>query len=274
MHEFIKKIAPGDRLQPFVRYYWAYASEVPFTTLKCPIGSTQIVFHRGRGLYVPELDHVQGNVTLCGQMNFSTQMQSAGELDMIIVFLTPLGMSALVDFPVSEIFNKEVTAEDVGDAELAELGRKIADCDDIELCFYIIDIWIRKRINERYYIRRISDSLFEVAHNPYAKLEVMADMACFSRKQFGRVFKDVVGMNPKEFQRLLRFQRALYMMQQGCFDEQRIAEECNYADTAHLIREFKSFTSYTPLELAKIQPVYSDFFSEPLLSDELVTDQQ
>ena len=263
MQEYIKKIEAGDILSPYVRYYWAFAEQKTFSVMKCPIGSTQLIFHRGRSLYVPELGKAQATVTLCGQMSFLTHMQSAGDLDMIIVFLTPIGMCALFDFPISEIYNREVSAEEIGDAALALLGQKIGECNDIELCFYIIDMWLRNRISERYYIRRIYESLHEAANNPYAELQKMADMACFSKKHFSRVMKDVIGINPKEFQRLLRFQRALYLMQQGCRDEQRIAAECNYADSAHMIREFRSFTSHTPLELAELQPIYSDFYSEP-----------
>lgn len=274
MIESLHHIAKGDYLYPYVRCYWSYADSIASTSVKFPIGSTQIIFHKGLALYNKEIETRHSTVTLSGQMNHLSHLESTGGLDMIIVFLTPIGMSCLFDFPISEIYNREISAVDINDKELIELGNRVCDCQDNSLCFYIIDLWLRKRLSESYIVNRIAGSLKELELNPFVDFCKIADISCYSRKQFGRVFKDIVGVNPKEYQRILRFQRALYLMQQGCRDEQKIAIECNYTDSSHLIREFKHFTGFTPLESLDIRPAYSDFYSSPTLSSDLVNNNK
>ena len=71
-------------------------------------------------------------------------------------------------------------------------------------------------------------------------------------------------MNPKEYGCIVRFQRALRMMQLGFRDYADIAYANGYADQSHLIREFRQFSSLTPKRLVEYQPPYSDLYTNPV----------
>lgn len=93
-------------------------------------------------------------------------------------------------------------------------------------------------------------------------IDRLTDTTCLSYKQFKRVFSEYVGINPKEFLRIVRFQRALFTMQtqpQTSFTE--LAYACGFYDQSHLIREFKSFSGLTPGEYTAVCEPYSDYFS-------------
>jgi AraC-like DNA-binding protein len=69
----------------------------------------------------------------------------------------------------------------------------------------------------------------------------------WSRKRIAARFRDHVGLTPKRAARLLRFERARELAESAARpDWAGIAREAGYFDQAHLINEFRSFTSRTP----------------------------
>jgi len=98
---------------------------------------------------------------------------------------------------------------------------------------------------------------------PTTSVSTLAERACLSKRQYERVFRDTVGMNPKEYASIVRFQKALWLMQQGERNYAGIAAECCYSDQSHFIRNFKELSGYTPETLIKHCTPYSDLFSNP-----------
>lgn len=70
-------------------------------------------------------------------------------------------------------------------------------------------------------------------------------------------------MNPKEYRRIARFQRALRMMQLGSRDYADIAYANGYSDQSHFIRDFRQFSGMTPKQLTEYQTPYSDLYTIP-----------
>ncbi len=68
-----------------------------------------------------------------------------------------------------------------------------------------------------------------------------------SPKRFIERFKASVGVTPKRYCRILRFQRALARAENGRrVDWTRVAVDCGYFDQAHFIHDFRSFAGITP----------------------------
>jgi len=66
-----------------------------------------------------------------------------------------------------------------------------------------------------------------------------------SARHLERVFFARVGLGPKAFARIVRFQNVL---RSSLPDWAAIAADCGYTDQAHLIHEFREFTGQTPAE--------------------------
>lgn len=78
-------------------------------------------------------------------------------------------------------------------------------------------------------------------------ISAVSEMAGLSPKRFIERFKGAVGVAPKHYCRILRFQRALASAENGHgVDWTRIAFDCGYFDQAHFIRDFRSFAGVTP----------------------------
>lgn len=73
-------------------------------------------------------------------------------------------------------------------------------------------------------------------------------------------------MNPKEYARIVRFQKSLKLMQNQTenISQTQIAYQCGYSDQSHFIREFRELSRYTPLSLIKICEPHSDLFTTPI----------
>ena len=93
----------------------------------------------------------------------------------------------------------------------------------------------------------------------------------FGKKQFEREFYSYIGMNPKEYSRIVRFQKTLRQMQnqQGKINQVDLVYSNGYSDQSHLIREFKKLCGYTPLTLFEVSTPYSDLFTTPIQKSHL-----
>ncbi|HET8547585.1 MAG TPA: helix-turn-helix domain-containing protein [Bryobacteraceae bacterium] len=75
----------------------------------------------------------------------------------------------------------------------------------------------------------------------------VTDTVGLSPKRFIERFKADVGLSPKHYCRILRFQRALARAGRGDrVDWTRIAMDCGYFDQSHFIHDFRSFSGITP----------------------------
>lgn len=82
----------------------------------------------------------------------------------------------------------------------------------------------------------------------------------YSHRQFIRLFSEIVGVSPKLYSRVQRFQRALGLMQRtgtgACPSLADVAMEAGYSDQPHFNRDFREFSGLTP-ELYRRAPVVS-----------------
>jgi AraC-like DNA-binding protein len=73
-----------------------------------------------------------------------------------------------------------------------------------------------------------------------------------SERQLERKFKTAVGISPKKYQRIIRFEMALQLLTSGGYDSlASVAHMLNYTDQSHFIKDFKAFSGMTPLEFSK-----------------------
>lgn len=91
-----------------------------------------------------------------------------------------------------------------------------------------------------------------------ASVEELADVIHVSKRTLERIFKKNVGISPKEFLRIVRFQEVLRRLQSANVDNEisakesllQIAFELGYYDHAHLTNEFKKYSGVLPSQLS------------------------
>lgn len=256
-------ILPREELRKYVRYYWMLESDKPFSILTFPIGCPQIIFHRGTPLYIPEINTAQSEFTVSGQVNFPAHICSEGNLDMIVAVFYPHTIGMFIDTPPSAFYNLEISGYDLENIYLNETAKMVFDCNSNQGCVEILENRLLARLKTDVNFERIGHSIFKMFEAPDTPVSTLADIACLGIRQFGRVFQENVGMNPKEYSRIVRFQKAMWLMQQGRDNYAAIAAECGFSDQSHFIREFKSMSGHTPHSLKQYCEPYSDLFADP-----------
>jgi len=83
------------------------------------------------------------------------------------------------------------------------------------------------------------------------KIDNLVKQAFMSNRQFERVFKDRMGVSPKFYSRLVRFDKAWLLKEDNPhLTWTEVAYECNYFDQMHFIRDFKEFANANPTEIS------------------------
>lgn len=110
-----------------------------------------------------------------------------------------------------------------------------------------LDSLMKKDINDL--IRWSVDKFYE---NPSMKINNWADLTGYSERYLRKLFNEHVGVSPKMFFRILRFQTLLnQLLYQPITDYLDLAVQLGYYDQSHLVNEFKYFSSSTPTQIIK-----------------------
>lgn len=260
----LKFSLPHSWLIPYIKYYWSLEADYvsAATERVIPFGNVQLCFYRGN--VTCETNRLDSKSLLCGQTTRFTDVMTEGKIRIVAVVFQPFGAKAFFSMPMDTVVGLKVRAEELGDPGLKELEERIAGTDDVSRCIGLLDDFFLRRMLplKDYNCRRMEAVIGTIrANGGNVPVPVLAEASMLSRKQFLRVFREYVGINPKEYLRTVRMQYAMSLMQNGRVDNfTRLACDCGFYDQAHLISEFRSFTGYTPKEYLSVCAPYSDYF--------------
>lgn len=113
-------------------------------------------------------------------------------------------------------------------------------------------IGLIKKINRKKH--RVDDiSKAMIREYDYFSLDKFLKEAYLSHRQVDRKFKERIGIPPKQFLQLSRFDKAFRMKNRfPDKDWLSIALHCGYYDYQHLVKDYKEFTGYTPVQFFAI----------------------
>ena len=83
-------------------------------------------------------------------------------------------------------------------------------------------------------------------------IQEIANKVGYSQKHLIKIFNDHVGLTPKAFLKVIRFQKAITDIQTASeIHWANMAYDCGYYDQSHFIDDFKTFSGFTPAEYLK-----------------------
>lgn len=155
------------------------------------------------------------------------------------------------------------TAGDMEDKDLLELENTLTSIEEDKLSVPLIEQFLLRRLTRlpEHNLKRV-DTAIRLINAGQTEIGLLADAASLNTKQFNRIFSEYIGAHPKEFSCIIRFQRALHLLendQQISFTS--LAYKCNYFDQSHIIKDFKDLSGYTPSEYYAAYPPHSVYFS-------------
>ncbi|QSQ28511.1 AraC family transcriptional regulator [Pyxidicoccus parkwayensis] len=176
----------------------------------------------------------------------------------IIVRFKPGGAYPFFGVPMSELTERVVSLDTLWGAEGARLRQRLADAASVTERRHLLESTLTERLRRgdvfepagAPVVRRAVRLITEASELP--RVEGLARGLGISPRHLRRAFEDVVGMGPKEFARVVRFQRAVRASARASApDWGAIAAATGYYDQSHLITEFKALTGLTPRALLK-----------------------
>jgi AraC-like DNA-binding protein len=181
----------------------------------------------------------------------------------------PGGMYALLRIDLQQLAGKVLTATAYGDEGLLQLDSIFKQFKRAQEIARLIDAFFLGHLPHKEdlnysRLRKVIAACDEAKGNISAA--EMASVACLGERQFLRVFRNYVGIPPKQFVRLRRFHRAIQTMQRTAaqgktIDLMSIALEHGYYDLSHMAMEFQQLGCISPSHFRMLGIPLTDDFS-------------
>ncbi|MGI5201924.1 helix-turn-helix domain-containing protein [Spirillospora sp. CA-108201] len=246
---------PHPALRPFLRAYDGYweTEAVPSRMRTLPTRTTVMILNLGPPLHleVPDpgvRDRAYGSF-VAGMHDGHGMYLSPGGQRGIQLDVTPLGAYTLLGVPMARLTNAAVDLPDLLGREARTLVERLGDTRSWAARFALLDAFLLRRLDsgpvpDREVVRawRLLDG------DPAVPVADIAADVGWSRKHLTHRFREQAGLPPKVMARVLRFQRAVGLLQDGA-GLAEAAFTCGYYDQAHLNRDFRALSGCTPTEL-------------------------
>ena len=84
----------------------------------------------------------------------------------------------------------------------------------------------------------------------HCSIKEISDQVGYSQKHVIKIFKANIGVTPKEFLKIIRFQKAIDDIEKkGTVNWTSIADDCGFYDQSHFIADFRKFSGLTPAQI-------------------------
>ena len=256
----IRLVRPAPALLPFVRYYAHRKARLVDTIAVHPVHARPaplLIFECGdadSNLYIPSNGRppiVSPRAVLVGiQTGPRGRLKMRGTVDSFSILLQPDGLDLLFGLPAQEFTDFNVNAECVFGRAISLFHERLAECRSFYERVSVANDFLIRRIQ----LQRVQDGISVAAHQILAtagggQIAAMAERAGLSERQFRRKFLERVGVNPKLFARITRFEAALnWMARSSSGSWTEVAHRFGYYDQMHMVHECAQFTGETPTQ--------------------------
>ncbi len=163
------------------------------------------------------------------------------------VHFRPGGAFPFFPVPASEVVDQSVVLDALWGSAASEMRERLLAVATPEGKFRALEACLLERLTkplERH--PAVSFGIQQLCGLGRSVAEVV-DKVGFSQRRFIQLFADQVGLTPKVFGRVSRFQRVVQIAHRADeVDWADLALDCGYYDQAHFIHEFQAFAGITP----------------------------
>ena len=255
-------IQPSEHLRAFVREYtvlhFRFGPADPVAVKPFPAPPTQGLTFYPRG-FLTARSPAAGTATrrpravVYGQQ--LTRLDLAlcpDEYLMVDVQFQPGVLAKFLRQPLLAFVDRNVDAEAVLGPEVHRLTDRLANATDYAQLVPLLEAYLGPRLRAVGVALRPIDHvsrLMRQAPRP-ASLATWAGHACLSPSQFERLFRQQMGVSPKLYARIVRFDHAFHLKETTpALDWLSVALHAGYHDYQHLVKDFQQFAGATPPRL-------------------------
>ena len=250
----IESIEPIKILSKYIKNYFIVEIDNPIDFLPeervYPCGYATMVFHYGSPSKFQKKDsgkYIEPNLVICGQQTNYYDLSLSGKTGMILIVFRPHGVKSFFNFPITELLNQNLSLQDLANNEADELEDKLFNSPNNKQRIIHLENFLVKRLIYTNEFERVEHAVKMIENlKGQIKAQDIAHEVCLGIKQFERTFSKYVGINPKKFASIVRFQNVIQMKSMNKKSMFQLAYDNGYYDQAHFIHDFKSLTGLTP----------------------------
>ena len=194
------------------------------------------------------------NAIISGQHTIINNRKLENIFLSIQVVFQPGALHRWLGIPSVQLTNILTDAEDIIGPKIALVNEQLFHAADYAAMIKIVELFLLDEFSK---IKKpnhpVNDICMLMLKEEDRPLDWFAKQAHLSHRQFDRKFHDSTGVNPKDFLKIIRFDKAFRMKNRfPDKDWLSIALHCGYYDYPHLSKAYQLFTGHTPPEFFKI----------------------
>ncbi|MBC7813445.1 MAG: AraC family transcriptional regulator, partial [Burkholderiales bacterium] len=244
LHQTYREYAPHPSLANYVQCYWAIKVDAvpsqPLINRVLPDGCIDIVLH-----LQPD---ASWNARVVGTMQQPSVMLFDSPVKFIGVRFKPGGAPTFFDVSMQDLTDSAASLDTFWGSSsglLLEQFDSAASDTPQQIRWLERTLLHHLRCSKPRVDTLVIQAVNCINANSYLSVHELAQNLAVSERQLARRFYAHIGISPKSFMRVMRFQRAFTQWQNlATFT----AIESNYYDQSHFIRDFKVFTGLLPSE--------------------------
>jgi AraC-like DNA-binding protein len=156
--------------------------------------------------------------------------------------------------PMNEMADRVVDADLLWRNDFAFLRERLREAKERRLKFETAEDFLLKQFADRLVSNpAVEFALDEIIRQPdQINLARLNQDIGYSQKHFISMFKRQVGIAPKAYLKIIRFQKAIGEIERRqAVNWSTISQDCGFYDQAHFINDFKFFSGFTPAEYVR-----------------------
>jgi AraC-like DNA-binding protein len=252
--------APPPALRPYVHRYVGFVERTPepLRRRELPSGDVHLIITFGPHWDLPDPDAPDERAErhtsfVAGLSDRHAYSEHQGFAEGMEVQFTPLGARAFLGVPGCELAHVVAPLDAVVGRSADALVGRLVEAPAWRERFALLDAAITARVAEMappprevvWAWRRLAET------SGALPVGALADELGWSRKRLIGRFREHVGVTPKLYARLLRFQAAVDVLRADGAEQLSLASvalDCGYYDQAHLNRDFRAFADTSPTD--------------------------
>jgi AraC-like DNA-binding protein len=256
---------PSFPLRQYVDFIWRVENaraSAPSRQRIYPDGAMALVVHLRKPTatyFIDDETHSIRVPLLAGPYSRSFQIDPSQPTAAIGVQFRPGAARAFYPVAAHELHNADIALSDLDPAEADRLLNEICSATGADAQLRAMERYLNEKLVSSAAIHPVVGYAVEQLSRTGAAGGVGRIQAetGLSHTRFIELFREHVGLTPKLFCRVRRFQALIERIRKGLpVNWAELAVECGYFDQAHLIRDFRAFAGVTPL-------AYSRALSQP-----------
>lgn len=256
----LSEFLPGSTLKEFIRVYrvvhfvFDYITNIPYKPypprpehcLSFYPRDTETVEYVNSGKKITNLKAV-----VIGQQSEVTNRFVGKDFLVFQIVFRPGALYRITGIP-SDLFNNcYYDAENIFSGNITEVNDKLNDAGNPKEMVNIVELFlselISRSVKEFHRLDYVSNLILQSDEN--LNIEWLAKESCLSLRQYERKFIERMGVSPRYFNKIVRFENAFRMKNKyPHLDWLTVAIQCGYYDYQHLVKDYKQFTNQTPTQ--------------------------